>query len=219
MPPSPLGSVQVKELVSVSGDLRASELTAPLSIKTSLLAFVPLPPIVTLPDAVIGPELIAPEVLMVVEPLITDAPLIVPLLMNALFSVLFVSVAVPDSVTITPLKGNVAVELIPVPPRLEGKIPVTADACDRLIEPKVGVPPPLGTIRLWNGAPAAVEYRLPSAFPMTTPFGAKLVEPVPPLVTPMTPDPMIEAGKVGMSVTVMLPPANTRPLVSTRSFV
>ena len=89
---------------------------------------MPLPPTVTLPDAVIGPALIAPVVLIVVEPLITDAPLMVAVLINGLVNVLFVNVAEPDSVTITPLEGNVAVEFSPVPPRLDGKIPVTADA-------------------------------------------------------------------------------------------
>ena len=83
--------------------------------------------------AVSAPVAALPVVLIVVDPAILDAPLIV-----APFKVLFVSVSVASCVTTTPDTGNVAVELIPVPP-LEG------ESCQVVILPasKLGMSPAL----------------------------------------------------------------------------
>ena len=63
-------------------------------------------------------------------------------------SVLLVKVAGAASVTTTPLTGNTALELTPIPPLLVGKTPVTASDWERSTAPKTGLPPSLGTVRL-----------------------------------------------------------------------
>ena len=44
--------------------------------------------------------------------------------------------------------GKMAVELTPVPPFACARTLVTAADCDKSIAPKVGAPPPLGTVKL-----------------------------------------------------------------------
>ena len=68
--------------------------------------------------------------------------------MTGLVKVLPVKVSTAERVTMTPVLGNVAAELMPVPPELDGNMPVTAADWAKLIAPKVGVPPPDGTIKL-----------------------------------------------------------------------
>ena len=70
----------------------------------------------------------------------------VPFVTTGAVRVLLVKVAAAVSVTITPLTGKVALELIPVPPKAEPKIPVTAALFAKLIAPNVGTPPPDGTV-------------------------------------------------------------------------
>ena len=156
-----------------------------------------------------------PVVLMVVAPVIAETPSMVPAVIIGALKVLFVRVCGPTSVVITPDVGKVALELMPVPPAERGNSPVTAAACARLIGPNVGIPPPLGITKLWYAAPAAVDRRLPVALPTMTPLEVKFVAPVPPLVTPKTPDPIIELGSVGISPTLKLVPLSTRPFAST----
>ena len=76
--------------------------------------------------------LIAPVVLMIVEPVITEAPLMVPVVIAALVRVLFERVSVARRVAITPDDGKVAVELIPVPPFDLPSRPATAEDEARL---------------------------------------------------------------------------------------
>ena len=219
MPPVVPGSVNVTDAASVSGAFNDTELILSLSCSTNLFESVPLPAIVTLPADLIVAPLILPVVSIVVAPPIKELPLMVPEAMTGLARVLLLSVAVPLSVTTTPVLGNTAFEVIPVPPSVVGRMPVTAAERDKLIAPKVGTPPPLGTTKLWKAAPGAVENKLPASLPSTTPLLAKLVEPVPPLLTPITPEPMIDAGSDGMSATTKLVPTTTRPLASTCNFV
>ena len=74
--PSAAGSVQEVEPARVSGAFSDRALLEPLSVRTSLLAVVALPWMVTLPATVCAPELIVAEVLMIVEPPIDEDPLI-----------------------------------------------------------------------------------------------------------------------------------------------
>jgi len=80
---------------------------------------------------------------------------------------------------------------------------------------KYGVPPSLGMVRTWKALPVEVENKLPVMLPRTTPLLAKLDAPVPPLLTPRTPDPIIDAGSFGMSEGIKVVPAVTRPFAST----
>ena len=75
---------------------------------------------------------IAPVVVIVVDPVITEAPSIVPVVISALVKVLFASVSAASRVTMTPLVGKVAVEVMPVPPLVFGNKPATADVEERL---------------------------------------------------------------------------------------
>ena len=117
--------------------------------------------------------------------------------------------------TTTPELGKVAVEVRPIPPRVVGKIPVTAALCDKFMAPNEGVPPSLGITKVWNAAPAPVDSKLPLSLPSMTPLLVKLVAPVPPLLTPKTPDVILAVDKLGISATTKLVPAVTRPLAST----
>ena len=172
----------------MSGAFKEIELTAPLSRKISLFDVVPLPAIIMLPVAVIVEPVMLSVVLITVLPAITEAPLIVAPEIIGLVKDLLVSVAAPVAVKIVPESGNIAELAKPVPPRLVGRMPVTAACWLKLMEPNDGMPPPLGTTRVWNGKPAAVESKLPSALPNITPLTVKLAAPVPPLATPITPD-------------------------------
>ena len=136
-------------------------------------------------------------------------------LITGCVSVLLVNVSVAVWVTTIPELGKVAVELMPVPPSDLGRIPVTADGCDKLTAPNDGTPPPAGTVKLWYSVPGAVENRLPSALPTTMPFGLNADAPVPPRVTPSTPELIAEAGSAGRSFKLNVAPAVTRPLAST----
>ena len=142
------GSVQVNEPERVSGALSEMELVTPLSFNTSLFAIVPFPWIVTLPDIVVAPALIVPRVSITVAPVMRDTPLMVPVVITGIESNLLVRVAVPASVTITPVLGNVAFEVMPVPPRAVGSIPVTAVGWPRSTAENAGAPPPAGITRL-----------------------------------------------------------------------
>ena len=106
------------------------------------------PLIVTFPSTVVAPDLTVPVVLMTVAPAITEAPLIVLAVINAPSRVLLVKVSVALRVTTVPVVGKVAFELIPVPPEVVGKRPVTAVGWARLIALKYGAPPPLGIVKL-----------------------------------------------------------------------
>ena len=75
-------------------------------------------------------------------------PVLEIVLIAGLMMVLLVRVSVAVRVTTTPDVGNTAVELTPVPPSPVGKIPVTAADCDKSTAPKLGAPPPLGTVKL-----------------------------------------------------------------------
>ena len=90
-----------------------------------------------------------PVVFMTVDPVIVEAPPSVLPVRVAPARVLLVRVSVASRVTIVPALGNTAVELMPVPPLLVGKVPVTAAVCDRLMAANVGMPPPAGTVKLW----------------------------------------------------------------------
>ena len=118
--------MKVVEPVKLSGAFKEIELVTPLSFKTILLAYVPLPCTVTFPVSVAEAAFTLPAVSILVVPVIKDDPAIVPVLMVGAVSVLLVRLAAPASVTITPALGNVADELIPVPPKLAGSSPVTA---------------------------------------------------------------------------------------------
>ena len=131
----------------MSGALNASDLVVPLSFKTSLLAVLALPRMVTSPETVAAPESRVPDIRIVVLPL-TTALLSVPPLMAGVEIVLFVRVSAASLVAMIPLLGKVAVEASPEPPRLVGKMPVTAEGWARLIALKEGAPPPTGTVRL-----------------------------------------------------------------------
>ena len=96
-----------------------------------------------------APDLIVPEVSIDDEPVMTVEPVIVPPLINGVLSVLLLKVALPASVTTTPSLGKVALELIPIPPKLVGSIPLTAAELPRLSALKVGMPPPEGIDRIW----------------------------------------------------------------------
>ena len=86
---------------------------------------------------------------MTVAPPTKEVPAKVPVLISGLAKILLVNVAVPASVTMTPVVGKVALELTPVPPELVAKVPVTAADCDRSRAPNDGVPPVAGTRKLW----------------------------------------------------------------------
>jgi len=73
-----------------------------------------------------------------VEPVITEAPLMVPVVIAALVKVLFDRVSASSRITITPLAGNVAVELMPVPPFDLPSNPATAEDEARLRLPNSG---------------------------------------------------------------------------------
>ena len=53
--------------------------------------------------------------------------------------------------------------------------------------------------------------------PRMTPLLPKFEDPVPPLLTPRTPDPMMLAGRLGISPALRAIPASTRPLASMRT--
>ena len=72
----------------------------------------------------------------------------VPALTTGLVRVLWVKVSDAVCVTITPVLGKVAEELMPVPPFARANRFVTAADWDRSMAPKDGTPPPLGTIKL-----------------------------------------------------------------------
>jgi len=108
-----------------------------------------LPWIVRSPTTVFAPDLIVPLVSIDDEPVMTVEPVIVPPVISGVLRDLLLKVALPASVTITPVLGKVAPELIPVPPKLAGKIPLTADELLRFSALNVGMPPPSGTERIW----------------------------------------------------------------------
>ena len=107
-----------------------------------------MPVMPMLPAMVVAPALIVPVVEMLVVPVISAAPVIVPPLIVGEVKVLLVKVSVAASVTTVPDVGNTAVELTPVPPFASARTLVTAADCDRSIAPKLGAPPPLGTVKL-----------------------------------------------------------------------
>ena len=78
----------------------------------------------------------------------TVVPLMLPLVNTAPVRVLLVKLAAPSSVTTTPALGNVAVEERPIPPKVVGKMPVTAAGCDRSMALNEGVAPSCGTVKL-----------------------------------------------------------------------
>ena len=82
--------------------------------------------------------LIAPVVLIVVEPVISEAPLMVPVVIAALVKVLFDRVSAASRMTIKPLAGKVAVELMPVPPFVLSSRPLTAEGDARFRLPNSG---------------------------------------------------------------------------------
>ena len=94
--------------------------------------------------AIVDVVVMAPVVLMMVEPVMSPAPLIVPAVRTGAVRVLLVKVSVASRVTITPDPGYVAVEVTPVPPFADAKMPLTAALLARFILSKVGAPPPLG---------------------------------------------------------------------------
>ena len=67
-------------------------------------------------------------ILIRVVPVINDAPLIVADPMIGVSKVLLDKVSTASRVAITPVDGNVAVELMPVPPERVGSMPVIAAA-------------------------------------------------------------------------------------------
>ena len=87
---------------------------------------------------------------------------------------------------------------------MAGKIPATAEPLARLIVENVGAPPPAGIVRTWYAVPAAVVLIVPLPLPRRTPLLVRVVTPVPPRLTPNTPEVTIEADRLGMS-------ASTRP--------
>ena len=106
-----------------------------------------------MPLTVISPPAVTVELVvielavsMLVLPVISEVPLTVPFVITGAVRVLLVKVADAASVTITPLAGKVALELIPVPPMDEAKIPVTAALLAKLSAPNDGTPPPDGTV-------------------------------------------------------------------------
>ena len=102
----------------------------------------------TLPATVEDPELIVPVVFMTVLPVMSELLPMVPELISGMSKVLLLSVSTASRVAIVPAVGNVAFEFIPVPPDLVGSTPVTAVAWAKLIAPKVGAEPSLGTTKL-----------------------------------------------------------------------
>ena len=103
---------------------------------------------VTLPATVEEPELIVPVVFITVLPVISELLPMVPELISGISKVLLLSVSTASRVAMVPAVGKVALELIPVPPALAGSSPVTAVACAKLMAPKVGEEPSLGTTKL-----------------------------------------------------------------------
>ena len=84
---------------------------------------------------------IEPDVLMLVAPVITEAPSIVPVVISALVKVLLARVSAASRVTMTPLVGKVAVELMPVPPLVLGNKPATAEGELKFRLPNCGLLP------------------------------------------------------------------------------
>ena len=101
-----------------------------ISVVGEVLPIPKLPDVEIDPEAAMLPELIEPVMFTDVEPMITDAPLIVPDVINGLLNVLLVRVSVAVSVTTTPVVGNVAVELTPVPPLAVAKVPDVIKAAE-----------------------------------------------------------------------------------------
>jgi hypothetical protein len=92
--------------------------------------------------------LAVPVVLMIDDPPRTEAPLIVPLVNKEPSIVLLVRVWLASAVTMSPDVGYTAVEEVPVPPALDGSMPLVAAASAKLSAPKEGRPPPAGTLRI-----------------------------------------------------------------------
>ena len=63
-----------------------------------------------------------------------------------------------------------------------------------------------------------MDRRLPAPLPRMTPLFVKFVVPVPPLLTLIFPEVMIDAGSSGMSDMVSVLPNETRPFASTATF-
>jgi len=60
---------------------------------------------------------------------------------------------------------------LPVPPFATGRMPATAVLWPRSTAPKLGAPPPPGTLSTWFAVPAAVALgEFPAPPPRTTPF-------------------------------------------------
>ena len=216
--PSPFGKVQVTELVTEAGALKATKPVDPPSLNTRLFGTFPKGWTVRLPIIDVLPAVIVPVVSIEVAPVISEAPFIVPEAIKGLFSVLLLSVALSNSVTTVPVAGNIAFELTPVPPTAVPSTPVTAADCDRSSALKYGAVPSWGTVKLWNGRPAAVATNAPALLPRMTPLAVKLVAPVPPTPTPMVPVLILVAGRFGISAAVNKVPVEIRPLLSTVTF-
>ena len=167
---------------------------------TSLPEVVLFPLIVRLPtELMVEDVVIELDVSIVVAPVISEVLPIVPALINGLVRVFAVKVPAPFSVTIVPLVGKTAVDEVPVPPKVAGKIPVTDAAVPRLRELKVGAPPPLGTFKIWPGEPAIVVLSAPVSLPSMTPLLVKLTAPVPPTATLKVPVLIMLAVRFGKS--------------------
>ena len=118
-----------------------------------------------------------------------------------------------------PLDGKVAVELIPVPPFADDSRPLTAFELARLSAPKVGSPPLVSIVNTCPVVPGATVLTGLVPLPTSRALLLNVFAPVPPRFTGISPEVMIEAGRLGISDTARLVPNRTRPLVSTNIFV
>ena len=196
-----------------------------MSFRTSLLALVELPWMVTFPAMVVDPALIVPLVAIVVEPPMDDAPLMI-----AAASVLFVRVSVvarPTRVsvvdgkvrvpvlTIVPMSGAVSVLLVRVSVAASvttmpeaGKVAVEFTPVPPLAAGKVPVTPevkgrPVKLVATpLAGVPSAGVTSVGLFDRTKLPVPVEVVTPVPPLATARVPEtaaaePRLMALKIG----------------------
>ena len=130
------------------------------ALSVPLMSIVVWPMILELPEIV--PEVITGEIKVLLVKLSVvlrptkvsvlvgrlSVPTLVIVLITGLVMVLLFKVSVASRVATIPSAGNVAVELIPIPPRVRGSMPVVAGSWERSIELKAGALPSLGIVRL-----------------------------------------------------------------------